>query len=195
MLIIALLAQLAGAAAPVSPIERDCLRQLLTVRRVYVDRLNGGETADQMRDMIINSLQNSRLFVVTENQERADASLRGSAEDLVFTEQHQSSDSINAHLNMGTARTSRSSGGIYGGSYGSNSASGGLSVGESESMHLSERRHEAAASVRLVNKEGDVIWSVTEESFGGKYRGASADVADKITAKLTEDYNKARKIP
>ena len=107
MLIIAwMLAQIAGPAAPVSTIERDCLRQLLTVRRVYVDRLNGGETAEQMRDMIINSLQNARLFVVTENQERADATLRGSAEDLVFTEQHSSSEGINAHMNAGTGRSS-----------------------------------------------------------------------------------------
>ena len=186
MLIIALLAQLASAPAPVSPIERECLHQLLTVRRVYVDRLNGGETAEQMRDMIINSLQNSRLFTITENQERADASLRGSAEDLVFTEQHTSSDGVNAHLNAGTGRSSgRSGAGPY----------GGLSVGENESMHSAERRHEASASVRLVNKEGDVIWSATEESAGGKYRGASAEVADKITSKLSEDYNKAKKMP
>jgi len=185
MLIIVLLAQLAGAAPPVSTIERDSLRQLLTVRRVYVDRLNGGATAEQMRDMIINSLQNSRLFVVTENQERADATLRGSAEDLVFTEQHSASDSINAHFNAGTGRSGRSSAGPY----------GGMGVGENESMRSVERRHEASASVRLVNKEGDVIWSTTEESMGGKYRGASAEVADKITSKLNEDYNKARKIP
>src|SRR5947209_5977338 len=115
MLILVLLAQLAGAAAPVSTIERDCLRQLLIVRRVYVDRLNGGETAEQMRDMIINSLQNSRLFVLTENQERADATLRGSAEDLVFTEQHSSSEGINAHFNVGTGRTGRSGTGPSGG--------------------------------------------------------------------------------
>src|SRR5215470_16227240 len=185
MLILALLAQLAAAPAPVSTIERDCLHQLLTVHRVYVDRLNGGETAEQMRDMIINSLQNSRLFVITENQERADAVLRGSAEDLVFNEQHSSSESINAHFNAGTGRSTRSTAGPY----------GGMGVGENESMRSVERRHEASASVRLVNKEGDVIWSTTEESMGGKYRGASAEVADKITSKLNEDYNKARKIP
>src|SRR5438477_1962175 len=131
MLIIALLAQLAAAApASVPAIERESLRQLLSVRRVYVDRLNGGETAEQMRDMIINSLQNTRLFVVTENQERADAVLRGSAEDLVFSEQHSSSDGVNAHFNAGTGRTGRSAGGAY----------GGMSVGENESSHSVERR-------------------------------------------------------
>src|SRR5437588_421638 len=173
LILVWILAQIASPAAPVLPIERDCLRQLLTLKRVYVDRLNGGETAEQMRDMIINSLQNARLFVVTENQEKADATLRGSAEDLVFTEQHQSSDNINAHLNAGSGRSTRGSSGSY----------GGLSVGENESMHSSERRHEASASVRLVNKDGDVIWSATEESMGGKFRGASAEVADKITGK------------
>ena len=44
LIIVWILAQIAGPAAPVSTIERDCRRQLLTVRRVYVDRLNGGET-------------------------------------------------------------------------------------------------------------------------------------------------------
>jgi hypothetical protein len=62
-------------------------------------------------------------------------------------------------------------------------------------MHSTERRHEASASVRLVNKDGDVIWSTTEESMGGKFRGASAEVAEKITGHLTDDYTRARKIP
>jgi len=196
-IIVWMLAQLAAAgpavAAPPSPIERDCLRQLLTVRRVYVDRLNGGQTAEQMRDMLIGSLQNSRLFVITESQDRADAFLRGSAEDLVFTDQHTSADGINAHANLGASRSAGSSG-RYGGGRTSNSDSAGVSFGENESMHSVERRHEATAAVRLVNKEGDVIWSITEESLGGKFRGASADVADKITSKLAEDYEKARRL-
>jgi hypothetical protein len=44
------------------------------------------------------------------------------------------------------------------------------------------------ATVRLVNKEGDVIWSTTQESTGAKFKGASADVADKITKQLAADY-------
>ena len=50
-----------------------------------------------MRNMIGSSLQNARLFMLTENVERADAILRRSAEDLVFTEELSSSDSISAH--------------------------------------------------------------------------------------------------
>ena len=186
---------LSQLAAPVTPIEQDCLRQLLTVRRVYVDRMSGGETAEQMRDMLIGSLQRSRLFMITENQERADAVLRGSAEDLVFTEQHTSSDGINAHANIGMSRSAGSYGnGRYAGGRSSASDNAGIGFGENESMHSVERRHEAMAAVRLINKEGDVIWSTTEESLGAKFRGASADVAEKITGKLAEDYERARKL-
>lgn len=182
------LAMAAGADQPSSPaaIEETGLRQLMTIRRVYVDRLTGGETAEQMRDILISSMEGAKLFILTENQERADAVLRGAAEDLVFTEVHASSDSLNAHVNGGVG--SRSSGSSSNGRY------GGLSLGENESDHSSERRHEAIAAVRLVNKDGDVIWSTTQESMGAKYRGASSDVAEKITAKLKEDFEKARKL-
>ena len=164
-------------------VEDEGLRQLRTVRRVYVDRLTGGETAAQMRDILISSLEGAKLFVLTENQERADAVLRGAAEDLVFTDTHSSSDSIDARANFGTGSSNRS-----------RSQYGGMGIGQNESERSAERRHEAIAAVRLVNKDGDVIWSTTQESLGGKFRGASADVADKITAKLKEDFERARKL-
>jgi hypothetical protein len=176
----------AGEGIPVAPVmvEESLTKQLLTVRRVYVDRLTGGETAAQMRDILMSSLQSTKLFVLTENQDRADAILRGAAEDLVFNEVHSSSEGLNARMNAGTGRTSSRS----------NSPYAGVGFGENESDHSSERRHEAIAAVRLVNKDGDVIWATTQESLGGKFRGASADVADKITTKLREDYDKAKKL-
>jgi len=172
----------AGAAA--QSIEETGLRQLLTLKRVFVDRLTGGETAAQMRDIIIGSLVESKLFILTENQEKADAVLRGAAEDLVYTDTHSSSDGVNAKLNVGSSR---------GASGYRADQSGGLGFGENESDHSTQRRHEALATVRLTNKEGDVIWSTTQESLGAKYHGASADVADKIAAKLKEDFDRARK--
>jgi hypothetical protein len=170
------------APADAAAIEEQCLRELLKVRRVYVDRLGGGETAAHMRDMIVASLQNARLFMLTENQERADAVLRGSGEDLVFTETHDYSERLDARGSIGSSRSSSRRG------YGS------FGVGESEGARSTERRHEATASVRLVTKEGDVIWSTTQESTGGKFRGASADVAEKITRALKEDFERARRL-
>ena len=169
-----------------STIEEDSLRQLVGVRRIYVDRLTGGETAAQMRDLLLSSLENTKLFIVTDKEERADAILRGGAEDLIFTDVHTSSDGVNARANIGTSRNART--------IGSQSANAGFRVGENESSHVEERKHEAVAAVRLVNKEGDVIWSTTQESQGGKFRRASTDVADRITKKLVEDYERARKL-
>jgi hypothetical protein len=165
-------------------LEEHSLRQLLTIRRVFVDRLTGGETAAQMRDILITALEGAKLFILTENQERADVVLRGASEDLIFTDTHTSSDSINAHMNAGTGHTNTKSAGPY----------GGVGVGDNESDHSTDRRHEAVAAVRLVGKDGDVIWSTTQESLGAKFRGASADVADKITGKLKEDFERARKL-
>jgi len=170
--------------------------QLVTVKRVYVDRLTGGETAAQMRDLIITSFQNSKLFVLTENQERADAILRGAAEDLIYTDAFSSSEGINARAG-GSDNSSVGTSTRFNNAGGSASRSAGRSlnvgVGENESTSTKERKHEALATVRLVNKDGDVIWSTTQESNGAKFRGASADVADKITKQLVTDYDRLRK--
>jgi hypothetical protein len=202
---IALAGALAQAAAPAprdTDLERDQVAQLLVVRRVYVDRLNGGETAGQMRDMIIGSLERSRLFVITENQDRADAILRGSAEDLIFTDKFSSSEGVNVHgsesvstSGYAVGNTVSSDGRVGTSRLGTirDSVSGALGVGENESIHTQERKHEAVASVRLVSKDGDVIWSTTQESLGGKFHGASADVAERVTRQLIGDYERAKR--
>jgi hypothetical protein len=174
----------------------DLSVQIAGIKRVYIDRLTGGETAAQMRDLLISSLQGSKLFVLTENADRADAFLRGAAEDLVYTDNFQSSEGVNAHVGD-SERNSNSSGSRFNGGGGSVSRSVARSmsagVGENEATNIHERKHEAMATVRLVNKDGDVMWSTTQESIGAKFRGASADVADKITKQLTADMERLRK--
>jgi len=182
-------------AAPPPVVEADGLRQFLTLRRVFVDRFSGGETAAQMRDMIINGLESSKLFVITENEQRADAILRGSSEDLVYNEPHSSSDSVNFHDSMNSSQSEEDTA-LRGGTRTYDRSSKGTSSGggASESSRSAGRLHEASAAVRLVGKNGDVIWSTTQESMGGKFRGASSDVADKITKRLVEDYERAKKL-
>jgi hypothetical protein len=174
----------------------DLSGQLVNIRRVYVDRLTGGETAAQMRDLIIGSLQSAKLFIITEDQSRADMFLRGAAEDLIYTDAFSSADGVNIHAGA-SANSGSSSGSRFNGAGGSMSERSGrslnLGVGENESQSSKERRHEALATVRLVNKEGDVVWSTTQESNGAKFRGASADVADKITRQLVSDYERVKR--
>jgi hypothetical protein len=162
----------------------DLAAQLRGVKRLYIDKFGGGEGASQLRDMMIASLQKAGLFVVTENPERADAVLRGSGEDLVFTDVFQSNESVGARANASVGRGASTKTRDY--------ASLGAGVSESEGSRIQERKHEASASVRLVNKDGDVIWSTTQESQGAKFRSASADVADKITRQLVADLEKMK---
>jgi hypothetical protein len=164
--------------------QEDLSKQLLSIKRIYVDRLTGGETAAQMRDLIIASLHGAKLYILTENPERADAVMHGAAEDLIYTDQFASSDSVDLRSGVGTGtRSTRTSSGARSLSVG---------VGDKESTDIRERKHEALATVRLVNKDGDVIWSTTQESDGAKFRGASADVADKIAHQLAADLDRVR---
>jgi len=115
--------------------------QLAKVRRTYVDILTGGDSALQIRDLLMASLQGSKQFILTESEEKADAILKGAARDQVFTDLFQSSEGVNAHSQAG------------GGSNGSTKSSRpymGLSVGENETHRTQERKHEAMATVRLV---------------------------------------------
>lgn len=161
--------------------------KLHQVKRVYVDQLTGKAAAAQMRDLLIASLQSSKLFIVTEDEERADAFLRGAADEDVYTELHQIDESIS-----GNVRTSRSRGGTT--SKNREADAGGIGISDRESSRIQERKHDAMATVRLVSKNGDVLWSTTQESSGGKFRGASADVAARVVKQLAIDMEKSRRV-
>jgi hypothetical protein len=169
---------------------KDDTSPLASVKRIYVDQLGGGDQSDQLRDMIIAALQNSGLFVITENPDRADASLRGSADDKIFMENHSTQESLGMH-SAGGKGDSSSEGGVGRVSQSSHSTFG-IGLNDSESSHIEVRRHEADASVRLVDTNGDVIWSTTQESGGGKFRGAAADVADRVARNLLDAVRRAR---
>ncbi|HYL74805.1 MAG TPA: hypothetical protein VEU96_11410 [Bryobacteraceae bacterium] len=165
--------------------EDEAVTQLAKVRRIYIDILTGGDAALKIRDLLMTSLQGSRQFIITEDEDKADATLKGTGADEVFTDTFQSSEGLNAHTQVG--------GGANGSTRTTSSRYAGLGIGETSSRHTEERKHEAIATVRLVNKDGDVIWSATAESLGGKFLGASADVADKIAKRLVLDYKAAKK--
>src|SRR5271170_4535350 len=168
--------------------EEEAAEHLGKVRRIYIAVLTGGDAALQIRDLLMTSLHNSKQFIITEDEDKADVTLKGAGDDDVFTDTFQSSDGINAHSQIGEASSASTR------NYASNSQnhSGGLSIGENESRRTEERKHEAIATVRLVNKDGDVIWSATAESLGAKFMGASADVADKIAKRLVTDFKAAK---
>jgi hypothetical protein len=159
---------------------------LLEIKRIYIAPLVGGVGAAALRELIVSSLDSSKLFVMTDNPDRADAILKGAADDQAFTDTFDMDEGLAARqsLGLGSSKTRSATGGF-----------GGVSIGDHESRHTKERKHEAYATVRLCNRDGDVLWSTTQESLGGKFRGASADVAAKVAHQLTLDMDRARRTP
>ncbi len=156
---------------------------LSEVKRIYVDKLTAGEGSEQIRDLLMSAVAGTGLFVMTENPDRADAYLRGGAEDRVFQETFDFKEGVDGRAQIGTGTTSRTS----------SRRSAALSVGEDESARQTERKHEAMAAIRLVNRDGDVIWSTLQESAGTKFRQASVDLVRKIVDQLKQDVTGARK--
>ena len=180
-------AQAAAQQAPPGPsaIEREQLGQMLALKRVYVDQLGTDSAALQLRDMIVAALLRARLFLVTEDETQADAFLRGSAAELMFTEIHSSREGlqVRASSSLRQRRTTTNT---------SDGAAASLGVGETESRYANEHKREAAAALRLVARTGDVLWSAAQESAGSKYKGSSRDVAEKIVKELETTYARAR---
>src|SRR5258707_14594078 len=105
--------------------EEESAGKLAKVRRIYVDILTGGDTALQIRDLLMTSLQKSKQFLITEDEEKADATLKGSGSDQIFTDSFQSSEGLNAHSQVG------------GGANGNTKVNGsaryaGMTIGETE---------------------------------------------------------------
>jgi hypothetical protein len=183
----ALAGLLVGSACLIAQDAAPTVEKLKQVRRIYVGKLTGGVDADALRDLIIASLNSTKLFALTDNEERADAVLRGAADDKAFTDSFDSYESASGHQTIGKSASGASLASKAVGLYGGSSAT------QNESHHSRERKHEAFASVRLCNKEGDVLWSTTQESLGAKFRSASADVAAKIARQITLDYERERR--
>lgn len=169
---------------------------LATVRRIFVDSFGDDPISAQIQAMVVTQLLQSNRFIVTENRARADAILKGAGVEKTSTESH----SFETGTAAGSASGSHSgsvSGSFYKGSGSvSGHSSGGFSAASAainDAYSSTETINDARASVRMVNQDGDVIWATTQESKGAKYKGASADVADKVVKQLMRDVDRAEK--
>jgi len=66
--------------------EEEAAEHLSKVRRIYIAILTGGDAALQIRDLLMTSLHNSKQFIITEDEDKADATLKGAGDDNVFTD-------------------------------------------------------------------------------------------------------------
>src|SRR5208337_2010323 len=84
-------AQQPSAPAASSESESDpalVARRLLSVKRIYVDSFGDDLISKQVQAMVMAALTESKRFVITENKERADAVLKGTAVEKTSQELH-----------------------------------------------------------------------------------------------------------
>lgn len=159
--------------APAAP---PVLSGLAAVKRIYVEPFGKDPQSQAIQSMVISALVASRRFIITENRDRADAVLQGSAIERSSKEVHayDSSTSAGGLAGVANAVTGRA-------------AVAGEAAGIGDSSLDTEIDSHAAVSVRLVAKDGDILWSTTKESDGGKYEGAGASAADACVKQLLHD--------
>jgi len=177
-----------NVASPTRP-QGDDPTALLNVKRIYVESFGDDIISKELQSMVVSSLVATKRFKVTENRERADAFLKGVAVEKSSQELHAYGEATSVGSAGGGAHSEISgSGGVISGS--SSGGFGARHMGTSDSSVNTETVNEARIAVRLVNQDGDVIWTSTQESKGAKYKGASADVADKCIKQLLHDTEK-----
>jgi hypothetical protein len=162
---------------------------LLKVRRIYVESFGDDVISRELQSMVVSSLVASKRFKVTENRDRADAILKGVALEKTSQELHAYGESTAVGAAGGSSH-SEVSGGNGGVSGSSNGGFIARNMGTSDSSVNTETINEARIAIRLINSDGDVIWTSTQESKGAKYKGSSADAADKCVKQLLRDVEK-----
>lgn len=162
---------------------------LLKVKRIYVDSFGEDIISRELQSMIVSSLVATKRFKITENRDKADAILKGVALEKSSQDLHAYGETTSVGGASGGSHSEISgAGGSMSGSSSGGFAAQHMGIGDS-SVHT-ETINEARIAVRLVNTDGDVIWTSTQESKGAKYKGASADVADKCVKQLLRDLGK-----
>lgn len=180
------------ATTPTKETETDPTA-LLKVKRIYVESFGDDVISKELQAMIVTSLVATKRFKVTENRERADAILKGVALEKTSQELHAYGESTAVGGASGSSHGEISGSAVNGSGTISGSSHGGFvasHMGTSDSSMNTETINEARVAIRLVNPDGDVIWTSTQESKGAKYKGASADVADKCVKQLLRDVEK-----
>ena len=176
--------------------EKNLEAKLLRVKRIYVDSFGDDSISKQVQAMVINSLSESKRFIITENKDKADAVLKGTALEKTSQEFHAMGEGTAVASAAGSHHGSVSGSFVNGTGSVSGSSSGGFAAHAArtdDSVASTETINDARVAVRLVDKDGDVIWTSTQESTGAKYKGAAADVADQVVKKLLRDLEKLQK--
>ncbi len=177
-----------GTEKPAPPAAEAAVDQrLVSVKRVCIQRMGEDALGVQVQEMVIARLFESRRFSLTENCDNADYAVKGTITERSDRVSRSESESIGFGERVAASDSSWTAG--AGGR--SNSASASVRGAASEHLASSDVKVQAAVTLRVVDKDGEILWATSQESTGGKTKGAIGDAAERAVRKLLRDIGRA----
>ena len=146
------------------PTEQAVDPRILQVKRLCIQKFGEDALGVQVQEMVIAKLFESKRFSLTENCELAQFALKGSITER--SKQAFGSESESVSFGQGAAH---------------------------ENLSSSQTKEQAVVTLRLVDREGDIVWAISQESTGGKTKGAIGDAAERAVRRLLRDIERAEK--
>jgi len=175
----------APAAAATEPVPSP---RLMEIKYICVERFGNDPLGVQAQEMVIARLFEAKRFRLTENCEKADFALKGSITERSDRTTRSESEGL-GFTASGSARVTTGSGQNRESTAASSTARGN----DYESLSSSEVKVQAAVTMRVVDREGEILWAASLESTGGKTKGAIGDAAERAVKRLLRDIERAEK--
>jgi hypothetical protein len=170
------------------PSEPAANPRLLQVKRVCVQNFGDDALGVQAREMVIARLFESKRFSLTENCEKAEFVLKGAVTERNDRAFREESEGVGFGVSAGASDSSGAGVNRTG-----TSASASARGDTRETLASSETKQHAAVTMRLVDKDGEILWAASLESTGGKTKGAIGDAAERAVRKFLRDLERAEK--
>lgn len=178
-------AVLLAAACALAAQTPEPANRLAGVKRLCVGKIMGdAETAPVVQEVAIGGLYASQKFAVTENCEKADAVLKGAV--MMKSTMKARSEAEESALGAIVGSVRADAAGVSGGV-------GGVGMSGSEALSSAEKGWQATVSLRLVDREGEVLWAGSWDSPGGKSKAPIPDATERLVRQLVRELERESK--
>ena len=87
-------------------IDPEIAAKFLKVKRIYIDTFGEDKESQQLQAMVIDALVGTKRFIVTENKDKADATLKGTGLEKTSQEVHATGEATSVAAASGGASAS-----------------------------------------------------------------------------------------
>lgn len=145
---------------------------LAQIQRICVAEFAGDpRLIGSVRELAIAGVFKLKRFRVMEDCAKADAALKGAVLEREDSRVRSESETTDFGVIAGAAAPGAA-------------AVGGVAGGTGQGLMSAETRSRASVTLRLVTKDGEVVWADTQDSGGGKAKAAIPDAVERALRQL-----------